>query len=284
MTTIRYDRPIADFIAQLDATGHVTHRSYKKKSVTFHHNGGKLSLQGILDVWKTRKASAHFQSDSGGNLGQFVRVNEYAWAVGNTEGNIETISIEMANKTLAPDWLVGDNTWQSAARLAGWLFANVIDGQPRPSKSNVHFHHYWKSTDCAGPFMDSMYDKLLSAVQGYYDMFTGRVTPAQDIVIDARALRRADEAKGFNAGDTWFHDCQQFMAWAAHPKINVITVAQRDYFTHVVTVKKDWAYMARMMDTTIRLVERKFGLPVNGYFGDDDARVLRGYGYKVVGV
>lgn len=284
LATIPYDRPVKNFIAGLNATGHVTHRSYKKTSVTLHHNGGNLSLEEILEVWKTREASAHFQSDDVGALGQYVNEYEYAWAVGNMVGNQTSISIEMANSTRGPKWLVNDATWMSAARLAGWLHANRLDGQPRPTSHTLLPHHYWKATDCFGPYMDSIYPKVLLATQKYYDMFKGKVAPAIDTVIDARALRRADEAKGFNPDDVWFHDCQQFMAWAAHPKINVITVGQRDYFTHVVTVKKDWAYMARMMDTTIRLVERKFGLPVDGYFGADDARVLRGYGYTVVGV
>lgn len=178
MTTIKYDKPVRDFIAGLNATGHVTHVKYKKTSVTFHHNGGRLSLQGILDVWKTRPASAHFQSDRAGAIGQYVHVNEYAWATGNTKGNQSSISIEMANETVAPTWKVADVTWKSAARLAGWLFANVIDGRPRPSKSNVHFHKYWKSTDCAGPYMDKIYAQLLAEVQKWYDHFSGKTTPS----------------------------------------------------------------------------------------------------------
>lgn len=177
MTTIAYDRPIKDFVAQLSATGHVTHVKYKKKSVTLHHNGGRLSLQGILDVWKVRPASAHFQSDGGGALGQYVHVQEYAWAVGNTLGNQETISIEMANSTLDPTWRVADATWKSAARLAGWLFANVIDGRPRPTRSNFFVHHHWKSTDCAGPFIDANFAKILLEVQSWYDFFTKPTVP-----------------------------------------------------------------------------------------------------------
>lgn len=169
---IAYDKPIANFIAGLDATGHVTHRSYTKKSVTFHHNGGRLSLQGILDVWKTRPASAHFQSDIAGRIGQYVGVYEYAWATGNTQGNIESISIEMADMTLAPTWKVAEVTWRSAARLAGWLFANVI--KAAPTRSNVFVHHHWKSTDCAGPYIDSIFNDLLTEVQTWYRYF---ITP-----------------------------------------------------------------------------------------------------------
>lgn len=168
---IKYDKPVVNHIAGLDATGHVTHRSYKKTSVTFHHNGGRLSLAGILEVWKTRPASAHFQVDSGGRVGQYVGVQEYAWATGNTSGNIGSISIEMANKTLAPKWEVDPITWRSAARLAGWLFAHVIDGNPRPTRNNVHVHHFWKSTDCAGPYIDRVFNDLLLEVQTWYIFF-----------------------------------------------------------------------------------------------------------------
>lgn len=167
--TIPYDRPVANFIDQLSATGHVTHTSYEKTSVTLHHNAGRLSHQGVLDVWKVRPASAHFDVDAAGAVAQYVKVNEYAWAVGNTVGNQGSISIEMANATLAPNWTVGDATWRNAARLAGWLFAEVIG--ERPSMSNLFYHHHWSSTVCAGPYMDRIYDEVLAAAQVAYDQF-----------------------------------------------------------------------------------------------------------------
>lgn len=168
---IAYDRPIQDFIAGLDATGHVTHTAYRKTSVTFHHNGGRLSLQGCLDVWTYREASAHFQSDAQGNLGQYVRVNEYAWHAGNTQGNIESIGIEMCNETLSPEWRVAEITWRSAARLAGWLFWRVIGAAP--TRETVHVHHDWKSTTCAGPYIDRVREELFQAVLAAYKEFTG---------------------------------------------------------------------------------------------------------------
>ncbi|MFB6850185.1 N-acetylmuramoyl-L-alanine amidase [Streptomyces sp. NPDC056373] len=168
--TIPYDYPVADFIDELSATGHVTHTSYKKTSVTLHHNAGRLSHQGVLEVWKVRPASAHFDVDAAGAVAQYVKVHEYAWAVGNTTGNQGSISIEMANATLAPNWTVGDTTWKNAARLAGWLFAEVIN--ERPSESNLFYHHHWSSTVCAGPYMDQIYAQVLAAAQVAYDHFT----------------------------------------------------------------------------------------------------------------
>lgn len=171
MTTIAYDRKVHDFIAALDATGHVTHTKHRKTKVTLHHNGGRLSLQGILEVWKIRPASAHFQVDGNGATGQYVRVNEYAWSTGTTVGNQESISIEMANSSLGPDWNVATVTWAEAARLAGWLFARVIG--ERPTRETLVVHKRWKPTICAGPYIDGVYDRILQIAQQSYDYFKG---------------------------------------------------------------------------------------------------------------
>lgn len=169
MARIAYDKPVKDLIAGLNATGHVTHNKHRKDMVTLHHNGGRLSHEGVLNVWKTRPASAHFDVDGKGAVAQYVNVNEYAWATGSTNGNQRSISIEMANATLGPNWTVANATWQSAARLAGWLFARVIG--TRPTKSNLVVHHHWKATLCAGPFIDAYYGKILAAAQSAYDSF-----------------------------------------------------------------------------------------------------------------
>lgn len=176
--TIKYDRTVANLIDELSATGHVTHRSYKKTSITLHHNAGRLSHQGVLNVWKTRPASAHFDVDSAGAVAQYVKVNEYAWAAGNTNGNQTSIHIEMANAKLAPTWEVSETTWKGAARLAGWLFAHVVEGKPRPTKSNFFYHSHWSATACAGPFMDKIYTKVLAEAQKAYDSFKGKPLPS----------------------------------------------------------------------------------------------------------
>lgn len=190
MTTIAYDRPVKDLVDALSKTGHVTHKAFRKNSVTFHHNAGRLSHEGVLRVWQKRPASAHFDVDRAGDVAQYVKINEYAWAVGNTEGNRTSISIEMANETLGPEWRVAEATWKSAARLGGWIFAKVIG--ERPTRDNVFYHHHWKSTTCAGPYMDSVYDQLLAEVQRWYDHFTGGTStpssPAQPAATPRKSL------------------------------------------------------------------------------------------------
>ena len=175
-SAIAYDKPVKNLIDQLSATGHVTHRAYKKTSVTLHHNGGRLSHEGVLNVWKTRPASAHFDVDAAGAVAQYVKVNEYAWAVGNMVGNQSSISIEMADETLGPEWKVSDTTWKAAARLAGWLLFKVVG--ERPTKSNLFYHHHWSATSCAGPYMDKLYTKVLAEAQAAYDHFKNAKSPS----------------------------------------------------------------------------------------------------------
>ena len=168
--TIKYDKHDKNLIDELSKTGHVTHRVCKKKSVTFHHNGGvHISHEAILNIWKTRPASAHFDVDFKGDIAQYVKADEYAWAVGSTEGNVETISIEMTNDTAGPHWTVGDDTFNSAARLAGWLFAHII--KEAPTKHNVFPHQHWSATSCPGPFVMKHFDHLLDEVQKWYHHF-----------------------------------------------------------------------------------------------------------------
>ncbi len=171
MTTISYDQPVKDLVAGLSATGHVNHQSNQKTMVTLHHNAGVLSHEDVLNAWKTRQASAHFDVDGSGRVAQYVKVDEYAWACGNTQGNERSISIEMCNSAGAPNWPVSDVTWKSAARLAGWLFAHVIG--TRPTSATLVPHHHWYSTSCFGPYMDSIYPRVLTEAQLAYDTFTG---------------------------------------------------------------------------------------------------------------
>jgi N-acetyl-anhydromuramyl-L-alanine amidase AmpD len=171
---ITYDQPVKNLIAQLNATGHVTHTKYRKTSVTVHHNGGRQSHEGVLATWQTRPASAHFDIDAYGRVAQYVEVNEYAWATGDTYGNQSSISIEHCDQTLDPDWIVADVTWRAGARLAGYLFAHYIDGNPRPSPNNLFPHQHWYNTACPGPFMMKIWSQYMAEAQHWYDLFKGQ--------------------------------------------------------------------------------------------------------------
>jgi hypothetical protein len=194
MTTIAYDRPVRDLIAGLSATGHVNHQSYTKTMVTIHHNAGVLSHDDVLNAWKTREASAHFDVDRNGAVAQYVDVHEYAWACGDTYGNQTSISIEMSNSTAGGDWPVSETTWREAARLAGWLFAYVI--KARPDSKTLVPHHYWYSTACPGRYMDGVFGQLISLAQQAYDSFvSGGTGDSMDEASIASAILGASIAR-----------------------------------------------------------------------------------------
>lgn len=198
MSTIAYDTPVKNLIAGLNATEHVTHTTHRKTMVTLHHNAARLSHEGVLEVWKTRPASAHFDVDGYGAVAQYVIVNEYAWSTGTTSGNQQSISIEMANSSVGGNWPVAIQTWKEAARLAGWLFARVIG--VRPNGNNLVPHHYWKSTACAGPYMDSVWGQVLLETQRAYDRFTGS-SGLEDPRVKNLILANAADDSGIWVGD-----------------------------------------------------------------------------------
>ena len=176
MTTISYDRPVEDFIDRLSVTGHrgengfPADKAFKKTSVTFHHNGGvQVSHEGVMETWTGREASAHFDVDVNGSVAQYVKVDEYAWAVGNTEGNQSSISIEQAD--LNGGWEISDATWKSACRLAAWLFVHVIGESP--NSSNIFPHQHWSSTDCPGPWVMNHFGMYIAEVQSQYVILKG---------------------------------------------------------------------------------------------------------------
>jgi hypothetical protein len=174
-----YDQPVKMLIDGLNKTGHITHTQHRKTMVTMHHNAGRLSHEGVLEVWKTRPASAHFDVDGAGRVAQYAWLNEYAWACGNTKGNQDSISIEMANSAVGGDWPVAEVTWKSAARLAGWIFAKIIG--VRPSKDNLVMHSHWKATACAGPYIGRVMPAILELANQSYDYFSGGSAPTQPV-------------------------------------------------------------------------------------------------------
>lgn len=213
--TIAYDQPVLDLIDELSATGHVTHTQHRKSKVTLHHNGGRLSHSGVLSVWQVRPASAHFNIDGLGTCAQFVKVNEYAWATGSTPGNEQSISIEMCNETVAPEWRVGENTWRSAARLAGWLFARVIG--ERPNSSNLVPHGYWSATACPGPFINGNWNAVLTTAQQWYDRF---VNGGAD---DMELTDRMKNAWGTTPTIEQVYAAIDYRTWSIETKVDAIS-------------------------------------------------------------
>lgn len=93
-----------------------------------------------------RRASAHY-GVGGTQIHQYVNLGDTAWAVGNWNWNLRTVSIEHVGTTNnAPSYTTLDTSAQlmaGLARMKGW--PSLVLGQ------NVGIHKWYSSTDCPGP-------------------------------------------------------------------------------------------------------------------------------------
>ena len=70
--------------------------------VVVHYNAGNLTVEGCYSVWQSRPASAHYQVESGGRVGQLVWDRDTAWHAGDFDANQRSIGIEHANLSSTP--------------------------------------------------------------------------------------------------------------------------------------------------------------------------------------
>ena len=140
-------------------------------SVVLHYNDGDLSIDGCYDTWQTRQASAHYQVQSDGLIGQLVWDGDTAWHAGNLDANRRSIGIEHANRG---DSLT-DECIESGAHLVAAICAYYKLGRPQWGV-NVFPHNHFSSTDCPGPLREgtSYHDRYMTRAAEWYDaMVTG---------------------------------------------------------------------------------------------------------------
>ena len=140
--------------------------------VILHHNGGNLSIRGCYDVWQTREASAHYQVDAQGRIGQLVWDSDTAWHAGNLEANLTSIGIEHADISNSP-WRISDLTLNNGAHLTAAVCKHYGLGRPQYGR-NVFFHKDFSPTECPASIAGSQRAKYLERAGYWYDVMTGR--------------------------------------------------------------------------------------------------------------
>ncbi|RYQ36616.1 N-acetylmuramoyl-L-alanine amidase [Bifidobacterium pseudolongum] len=139
--------------------------------VIIHHNGGNLSIRGCYDTWQTREASAHYQVDSNGRIGQYVWDSDTAWHAGNYDANCTSIGIEHADISTNP-WRVSDACLDNGAHLTAAVCKFYKLGRPQLNK-NVFFHKQFSATECPASLAGSQKDAYIKRAQEWYDKMTG---------------------------------------------------------------------------------------------------------------
>lgn len=151
-------------------------RSQPIRGIVLHHNAGRLSVQDCWNTWQTRKASAHYQVEFGGWIGQLVNDSDTAWHAG--PANDWSIGIEHADATFAPTWTISERTLDSGAHLVAAICHYYRLGRPEWGR-NVFGHSDFMSTACPGAIAGTQRDAYMARAQAYYD---GTATILEDLM------------------------------------------------------------------------------------------------------
>lgn len=143
---------------------------YKIEYIVVHYNAGDLTVEGCYNVWQTRPASAHWQVESGGRIGQLVNDWDTGWHAGNWIANCKSIGIEHANKA---GGYITEQCLDAGAHLVAALCKYYGLGRPQWLK-NVFPHSYFQATSCPGQIYGAQKDAYIQRAQYWYDVMTGK--------------------------------------------------------------------------------------------------------------
>lgn len=138
--------------------------------IVVHHNAGNLTVEDCYRVWQTREASAHYQVEGNGRIGQLVWDSDTAWHASNGEANRKSIGIEHANNAFGP-WTISDECLENGAHLVAALCKYYKLGRPK-WLSNVYPHSHFGATACPGEIAGSQNAKYMERAQYWYDQMT----------------------------------------------------------------------------------------------------------------
>lgn len=143
----------------------------KINKIIVHYNAGDLTVEACYATWQNRKASAQYQVESSGRIGQLVWDRDTSWNCGVFSQNQQSIGIEHANKS---DGTITEQCLDNGAHLVAALCKHYGLGRPEWLK-NVFPHKYFKATSCPGQIYGSQKDAYIKRAQYWYDVMTGTI-------------------------------------------------------------------------------------------------------------
>lgn len=158
-------------------THYTSGRSGRKiNKIIIHYNAGDLTVEGCYSVWQNRPASAHYQVESSGRIGQLVWDSDTAWHASNWDANCSSIGIEHANKE---GGYISEACLDAGAHLVAALCKYYGLGRPQ-WKVNVFPHNHFAATSCPGRLQDEQRDAYMQKAQQWYDqMMNGAESPTK---------------------------------------------------------------------------------------------------------
>lgn len=138
-----------DKVAIVGSHRYTKGRSRKIDRVVIHHNAGvRNTTEYLKKLWdEEREASAHYQVEDDGTIGQLVWDRDTAWHAANSDINARSIGIEHANISGPSRWQISDKTVEAGAHLVAALCKFYKLGRPKWGV-NVFPHSQFTSTSC----------------------------------------------------------------------------------------------------------------------------------------
>jgi len=123
--------------------------------ICIHHAAGNITVATLGALWQNpnRAGSSHY-GVNGTQIGQYVKESDIAWTNGHWESNKRSVTIETANSSSAPDWLVSDETLNTLIALVADIarrnnLGKLVVGE------NLTYHSMYSATLCPGPYLKS---------------------------------------------------------------------------------------------------------------------------------
>lgn len=158
----------------------------------------------MRDLWNnSRVASAHYQVEADGVIGQLVNDVDTAWHAANADINARSIGIEHANISGPNRWQISDATVEEGAHLVAALCHGYNLGRPRWGV-NVFGHSQFAATSCPHQLAPGGedHDHYMRRAAHWYDHIanpgSAEATPEEGITV-SEADRIIEFIKGYVA-------------------------------------------------------------------------------------
>ena len=123
--------------------------------ICIHHAACNITVATLGALWQNpnRAGSSHY-GVNGTQISQYVKESDIAWTNGHWESNKRSVTIETANSSGSPDWLVSDETLNSLIALVADIarrnnLGKLVVGE------NLTYHSMYSATLCPGPYLKS---------------------------------------------------------------------------------------------------------------------------------
>lgn len=243
----------------------------KVNKIIVHYNAGNLTVEGCYSVWQSRAASAHYQVESSGRIGQLVWDKDTAWHAGDWNANITSIGIEHANK---PDGTITEECLDNGAHLVAALCKSYGLGRPEWLK-NVFPHKYFSATSCPGQIYGSQKNDYIKRAQYWYDKMSGK-NPSKPSSSGSGSSSSSTSSGKLTVDGYWGKDTTKALQKYFKTPVDGVVSSQDKYWeSKNPGLTGGWEWINNPVGSQLIIaMQKKLGVKADGIFGKNTANAL----------